>query len=137
MTDDILYDRDIDLPQDGAYLGRDSSESAEQVVVKPFLRWAGGKTRLLPTLLPYVPARFNAYHEPFLGSGAMFFSVRDRGAHAHLSDLNAELVNLWHVMKTNPVPLLKHFDAYTRRQGEEAYYEIRQQRPRAIPHRFY
>lgn len=131
MTDDNLYDRDIELSADGVYLGRESPERSDQAVVKPFLRWAGGKTRLLPTLLPYVPTRFNAYHEPFLGSGAMFFSVRHRGAHAYLSDLNAELVNLWQVMKSNPVQLLKHFDAYMRLQGEEAYYHVREQRPRA------
>jgi DNA adenine methylase len=131
MTEDLLCERDIDLGS-GGYLSQPESPAiSEQVSVKPFLRWAGGKTRLLPTILPYVPARFNAYHEPFLGSGAMYFSVRDRGAHAYLSDLNSELVNLWGVMKTNPLPLLKLLDAYTRRQGEDAYYEVRQQRPRA------
>lgn len=131
MTEELLYDREIDLPDLGSAAGHGEAASSERAPVKPFLRWAGGKTRLLPTILPYVPARFQSYHEPFLGSGAVYFSVRDRAAHAYLSDLNAELVNLWQVMKSNPQGLLKHLDGYAHRQGEEAYYEVRQQRPRA------
>jgi len=132
MTEDLRYERDIELPSIGAdTVASEPYSPPDQIAVKPFMRWAGGKTRLLPAILPYVPASFNRYHEPFLGSGALFFAVRDRAAHAHLSDLNSELVNLWQVMKENPLPLLKLLDGYTRRQGEEAYYEVRQQRPRA------
>jgi DNA adenine methylase len=132
MTEDLRYEREMDPPTTDAetavaepYLGPVRS------LVKPFLRWAGGKTRLLPTILPFVPDSFNRYHEPFLGSGALFFAIRDRAAHAYLSDLNSELVNLWQVMKENPLPFLKLLESFAPRQGEEAYYEIRQQRPRA------
>ena len=37
-----------------------------------FLKWAGGKSQLLPALLPLCPARFGAYYEPFVGSAALF-----------------------------------------------------------------
>ena len=43
--------------------------------VRPFLKWAGGKRQLLRELRRYVPRDFPAYHEPFLGSGALFFDL--------------------------------------------------------------
>jgi site-specific DNA-adenine methylase len=38
----------------------------------PFLKWAGGKTQLLPMLLNYIPAHFDTYIEPFAGGGGLF-----------------------------------------------------------------
>src|SRR4051794_25312532 len=52
------------------------SLSASQL--RPFLKWAGGKSRLLSRILPYVPEQIENYHEPFLGGGAMFFAIRGR-----------------------------------------------------------
>ena len=52
----------IDLPRAGE-------------VVRPILKWAGGKRQLLPALRRYYPAAFNRYVEPFLGSGAVLFGT--------------------------------------------------------------
>lgn len=60
---------------------------------KPFLRWAGGKTQLLPQLLALVPTEFRTYHEPFLGGGALFFALRPR--FAELGDMNPRLTNAY------------------------------------------
>src|SRR5688572_13828250 len=43
--------------------------------VRPFLKWAGGKRQLLRELRRFVPPAFRGYHEPFLGSGALFFDL--------------------------------------------------------------
>jgi DNA adenine methylase len=100
---------------------------AEQIApnAKPFLRWVGGKSRLLSSILPYVPEKMNSYHEPFLGSGAMFFAVRNRAKKSFLSDLNAELVNAWTVVRDEPTAFFKKLRDYELRQGEEAYYQVR------------
>lgn len=104
--------------------------------VRPFLRWAGGKTRLLKAILPHVPERFRTYHEPFLGSGAVFFAVRDRASHGFcLSDLNEELVNIWTVLKEDPDDFLKALAAYDGRNREEDYYIIRAARPKGAVQR--
>ena len=48
---------------------------------RPFLKWVGGKRQLLPKLLNAVEAAgpFRHYHEPFLGGGALFFSLARTG----------------------------------------------------------
>jgi DNA adenine methylase len=96
---------------------------------RPFLRWAGGKTRLLSALLPFVPVKFKNYHEPFLGSGAMFFALRHRARACYLADLNTELVNLWRVVKEEPKAFYKHIQPYLRRKGEDEYYVVRDESP--------
>lgn len=132
MTENLRYEREVET---GETIVRASAGetllTSDAMVVKPFLRWAGGKSRLLRWILPYVPATFRRYHEPFLGSGAVYFAVRDRAPHAYLSDLNTELINLWQIVKRDPLPLLKLLAGYARLQGEEAYYEVRDKRPRA------
>ncbi len=96
---------------------------------KPFLRWAGGKTRLLGALLPFVPEKFRNYHEPFIGSGAMFFALRHRAQTCYLADLNTELVNLWCVIQTEPKAFYEHLKPYQQRQGEDEYYVVRDESP--------
>lgn len=96
---------------------------------KPFLRWAGGKTRLLSAILPHVPASFRDFHEPFLGSGAMFFAMRGRAEECYLSDLNSELINLWRAVQAKPRALFNRLQPYLDRQGEDEYYAIRAESP--------
>ena len=99
-------------------------------VVKPFLRWAGGKTRLIPSLAPHFPRRFKNYYEPFLGAGAVFFAIRQRATgRAFLSDLNAELINAWKVVHEQPDDFLHALNAYVGRGSEADYYVIRDQTP--------
>lgn len=68
-------------------------ESPAVVRAKPFVRWTGGKSRLLPELLKWVPENFGTFHEPFLGSGALFFELQHQRPHlrAVLSDANTRL----------------------------------------------
>lgn len=97
---------------------------------KPFIRWAGGKTRLLPKILPYVPASFANYHEPFLGGGAMFFAVRDRiEERAHLADLNGHLVNAWNAVRDSHSELRPLLDRYEQNDSQEFYYTVRAEQP--------
>lgn len=98
--------------------------------VKPFLRWAGGKTRLLQALLPHFPVEFASYHEPFLGGGSVFFSVRSRATRrVFLSDLNSELINTWQVVRDCPEEFLRSLEPYKFRTGEQGYYSVREQSP--------
>lgn len=97
---------------------------------RPFLRWAGGKTRLLPHLRPYIPSEFRTFYEPFLGGGAVFFAVTARAGHGSvLSDLNDELINVWCTIRDRPLALLEGLAVYRGKDREACYYEIRDGEP--------
>jgi len=64
-----------------------------KIDVHPILKWAGGKTQLLPVLLPKVPLQYDRYVEPFVGGAAMYFAIQPE--HALISDSNPELINLY------------------------------------------
>ncbi len=60
---------------------------------RPFLKWAGGKRRLLDQLRPYYPQQFGRYHEPFVGSAAVFFDLVPQ--RASLADTNERLIRTY------------------------------------------
>ena len=73
-------------------------------LARPFLKWAGGKGQLLNRLSPIIPTEFNDYFEPFLGGGAVFFYLINQNLiqkKAYLSDINADLINVYKCLKIN------------------------------------
>ena len=68
-------------------------------VVRPILKWAGGKRQLLPELRPFYPRTFSRYVEPFLGSGAVFLDLYNSGLldrrRVALSDINADVIGCY------------------------------------------
>lgn len=107
-----------------------SDAITSEVQAKPFLKWAGGKSKLLPAILPYVPSSIRDYHEPFVGSGAVFFAVVPRvSGTCRLSDLNDELVNAWQIVRDAPDKLLNAVKRYHAFNTEEDYYRVRAEQP--------
>jgi DNA adenine methylase len=82
--------------------GRSSSGSAS--VARPLLKWAGGKRQLLDSILARLPDEIDTYYEPFVGGGAVFFDFAPQ--HAVLSDMNAELITTYKVIKNNVEDLI-------------------------------
>jgi DNA adenine methylase len=87
------------------------------VAMRPVVKWAGGKTRLLDRLLSRLPkGRFATYAEPFCGGGAMFFALsaepRRRFDRALLADKNAELVSLYQAIKSDVETLIDRLRGY-------------------------
>lgn len=78
------------------------SEAALEPGPRPFLKWAGGKTQLLPAIRAQLPEALTrdgsswrrGYFEPFMGSAAVFFALSPRleRNEVRLSDANPELV---------------------------------------------
>jgi len=94
---------------------------------RPFLKWVGGKSRLLPRLIAELP-RYRTYHEPMLGGGALFFALRPK--RAVLSDTNRELIDTFRAVQTSVghvVTLLKEY-----RYERDYYYEVREQDPNKL-----
>jgi DNA adenine methylase len=87
------------------------------VNAKPFIKWVGGKTQLLPQFQAYYPpqlaqGQIRRYIEPFLGGGAVFFDLAQRYMleEIYLSDINPELVLSYHVVQKDPDKLLEHLE---------------------------
>lgn len=91
--------------------------------MKPFLKWAGGKTQLLPELMKRVPAKFGTYYEPFLGGGAMFFALQPK--RAVLSDVNRRLIRTYRGVRDSVEVVVGMLQAYEDLHSEEFYYKMR------------
>lgn len=96
----------------------------------PFVKWAGGKSQLLEQFESLFPARFNRYIEPFVGGGAVFFHLFNRGFitnGAILNDLNRELMNCYEVIRDQVEELIEELYRHEPYKTEESYfYEIRE-----------
>jgi len=57
----------------GSLVSPKINEFSEMCPCHPFVKWAGGKTQILPQLYALAPPKFDRYFEPFLGGGALFF----------------------------------------------------------------
>lgn len=97
-------------------------------IQKPFLKWAGGKTQIIPDLLKYIPEKFNKYIEPFIGGGALYFNLSH--PQSIISDLNEELVITYKQVKENVHEVLLILENYINR--EEFYYQIRSLSPSSL-----
>lgn len=76
----------------------------ERKTVKPFLKWAGGKSQLLKEIEKYYPFKngtVTKYAEPFVGGGAVLFDILSKYdlKKIYISDINAELVNAYVVIR--------------------------------------
>ena len=63
------------------------------------LKWAGGKEQELRYILPKIPA-FHRYYEPFVGGGAVYFSLQAEGK-KYINDRSSELINLYRMVADN------------------------------------
>jgi DNA adenine methylase len=72
---------------------------AATALARPIVKWAGGKTRLLPELIRRVPKRYGSYIEPFVGGGALFFALANRpwvgGPRDLIGDTNPDLMDMY------------------------------------------
>lgn len=96
-----------------------------------FIKWVGDKRKLLPELLQRVPQSFRRYHEPFVGGGALFFTLRAQNRlpfGARLADINSELICTYQVVRDHVEQLISLLQTY--RAGRDFYYSIRSLDPR-------
>ena len=91
------------------------------IPVKPFLKWAGGKTQLIGELSKFIPKDYDTYIESFLGGGALFFHLRPNKA--ILSDINPELVNCFVMVRDEIESLIANLKTF--KDSEDFYYSIR------------
>lgn len=107
--------------------------------LRPFVKWAGGKTQLLHAIAPRLPrgladGTITRYVEPFVGSGAVFFYVSQRYPlrECYLYDINEELVILYLAVKRDVRRLIEYtavladeYAAGAEPERRDLYYRVR------------
>lgn len=93
-------------------------------VSRPLLKWAGGKTQMIPNLIEAMPKSFNNYIEPFIGGGALFFHLSPKSA--VIADSNPELINLYQQIAKDYKLVLKLLEKMP--NDEEFFYKERAKR---------
>ena len=95
-------------------------------LVKPILKWGGGKRQLLDEIDQRLPKKISYYVEPFIGGGAVLFDKQPQ--YARINDYNEELINVYRVVKDNPNELIKELVVHEEKNeqlGSEWFYHVR------------
>lgn len=100
----------------------------DQSCISPFLKWAGGKRWLATRIVQLVGPLQGKYIEPFLGSGAVFFSLMPRAA--ILSDKNSELINAYLAIKSDYEKVVSLLEEHQKKHSQEYFYKMRDYKPR-------
>jgi DNA adenine methylase len=92
-------------------------------MVDPILKWAGGKRQLLPTIIDLFPINYLElpYHEPFVGSGAVFFNIEPK--RGSINDTNHHLMNFYQIVRDYPEELIEQASEYV--YEKETYNNLR------------
>lgn len=114
-------------------------EITEKVKAKPFIKWAGGKTQLLPLFQNYYPNELKiglieSYFEPFLGGASVFFDVVQKFdiKNSFLLDSNFEIVLVYKVIQCNVDLLISELSKLKKKylklnetERESFFYDLR------------
>ena len=96
-------------------------------MIKPLIKWAGGKRQLLSRLEERLPDRWGTYYEPFIGGGALLahLASQNRLTGAVIGDLNPELINFYSVVKNKPEKLLLALSQEKFRNNEVSFNQLK------------
>jgi len=97
------------------------SGSPDARVAKLFVKWVGGKRKLIPSLLRFIPKRYRNYHEPFVGGGALFYALRP--STAFLSDANERLVRAYRGVRDNVEEVIQRLRGFP--HSQDFYMQMR------------
>jgi DNA adenine methylase len=104
---------------------------------RPFVKWAGGKSQLLPQLARFYPPRGSVerYLEPFLGSGAVFFHVKAmvEPRQVVLWDNNQELIDTFTAVRDDVEEVIRLLQAHERKHCKEYFLRMRTKLRMKVP----
>lgn len=92
-------------------------------VLKPILKWVGGKRQLLDDILPLIPQCCSTYVEPFVGGGAVLLSLQPKKA--VINDYNAELINVYVCVRDHLEELLEMLERHKELNSAGHFYKVR------------
>ena len=104
------------------------------MTTKPLVKWVGGKSNIVSSIIEKFPSKINNYHEPFIGSGSVLFAFLDAVENntidfhgfIYISDKNPLLIEMYRSIKDNPDELIQYFttlqDEYMNTKTKKEYY---------------
>lgn len=110
-------------------LTNQQNQQTPQTLVKPFMKWVGGKTQILDEVLSLFPKEIKNYHEPFLGGGSVLLGLLSyiksgkikMSGNIYASDINPNIIALYKDIQTNPTGLIEEV-----KQISDEYYNCPQ-----------
>ncbi len=97
----------------------------KNLLVQPFLKWAGGKRQLIPQMEKYLKKiKYTNYYEPFIGGGSILFYLQPHKA--IVNDYNKDLIECYKCIKDNYDELIGELEKYETKNNEEDFYKIRE-----------
>lgn len=128
-----IIPKEAEKPKDGRTL-----RYVENKKIKPFVKWAGGKTQILEYIKAKFPSELgrtiNKYVEPFVGGGAVLFEILLHSSvkEVFINDVNVDLINCYRQIKNNVDALIELLDSMEKEylpldmeQRKEYYYQKR------------
>ena len=109
-------------------------------IQKPIIKWVGGKTQLLDTILKKFPKKINNYHETFIGGASVLFGLLHLKSMNQIEiegeifayDLNERLIHLYNYIKNEKqqlyLQIFKYFHDYDKKEPDDKetfYYKCR------------
>lgn len=78
-------------------------------LIKSPLRYPGGKSKAINTIIQYLPSHFTEYREPFVGGGSLFIYLKQKypTLKIWINDLNFELYLFWKIAQSNLSQLVR------------------------------
>ena len=99
------------------------------VIAKPFVKWVGGKRRVIPELLFSLPATFDHYYEPFVGGGALFFHLRSlnllQDNKITISDVNLRLIRTYKAIRDDVEGVIVRLKHHSKHHCRDYFYAVR------------
>jgi DNA adenine methylase len=89
-------------------------------IQKPFLKWVGGKTQIINTVINKFPQEINNYHELFLGGGSVLLAVLSLEKQSKITiknkiyayDINKTLINVYKHIQKDKDELYRYINLY-------------------------
>jgi len=73
------------------------TEAIKEKRLSPIIKWTGGKEQELKYIHPAMPKKIKNYYEPFVGGGAVYFSINANKI--FINDKSHELISLYKAIK--------------------------------------
>lgn len=100
------------------------SKQTKNPLVKPFVKWAGGKRQLMSEIIKYKPKTYKKFVEPFVGGGSVFMELQNNKT--VINDFNSELINTYIVIRDNLDELIQELEKHKENDSKEYFYTLRE-----------